>query len=155
AQAGPGLLRHVETRFGTSNGGDCEDYAIAKYVALRAAGVPAANLRLIYVKALTAQRIENHMVLAWYASAGAEPLRRPLPQYVKIDASLSQGLEAGERRFQVEALVRAARSLDVPVWAQVFDAPGALELLAEMGVVGAQGYALAAERTASTDAVPQ
>ncbi len=81
-------------------------------------------------------------------AGGIGALRRLLPRYVKLDASLSQGLEAVERRFQVEALVRAARSLEVPVWAQVFDAPGALEVLAEMGVVGAQGYQLAAERTA-------
>ncbi len=81
-------------------------------------------------------------------AGGIGALRRLLPRYVKLDASLSQGLEAVERRFQVEALVRAARSLEVPVWAQVFDAPGALEVLAEMGIAGAQGYQLAAERTA-------
>jgi EAL domain-containing protein (putative c-di-GMP-specific phosphodiesterase class I)/GGDEF domain-containing protein len=88
-------------------------------------------------------------------AGGVGALRRLLPLYVKLDASLSQGLEAVERRFQVEALVRAARSLEVPVWAQVFDAPGALELLAAMGVVGAQGYTLAAERMAPADAVAQ
>lgn len=71
---GQGEYWATPTEFVASNGGDCEDYAIAKYAALRAAGVPAANLRLIYVKALTAQRIENHMVLAWYPSPGAEPL---------------------------------------------------------------------------------
>jgi len=60
--------------FVASNGGDCEDYAIAKYFALRAAGVPAAQLRLIYVRALSSQRIENHMVLAFYPAAGADPL---------------------------------------------------------------------------------
>lgn len=79
-------------------------------------------------------------------AGGIAALRRLLPQYVKLDASLSHGLEAVERRFQVEALVRAAHSLEVPVWAQVFDSSGALELLAEMGIVGAQGFALAAER---------
>jgi EAL domain-containing protein (putative c-di-GMP-specific phosphodiesterase class I)/GGDEF domain-containing protein len=78
-------------------------------------------------------------------AGGIAALRRLLPRYVKLDASLSRGLDAVERRFQVEALVRAARSLEVPVWAQVFDNPGALEVLAEMGIVGAQGYTLAAE----------
>jgi predicted transglutaminase-like cysteine proteinase len=34
--------------------GDCEDYAVAKYAALRAAGVPAERLRLVYVEAITA-----------------------------------------------------------------------------------------------------
>jgi len=80
-------------------------------------------------------------------AGGIAALRRLLPRYVKLDASLSQGLEAVERRFQVEALVRAARSLEVPVWAQVFDNAGALAILAEMGIVGAQGYTLAAERS--------
>lgn len=79
-------------------------------------------------------------------AGGIAALRRLLPRYVKLDASLSQGLEAVERRFQVEALVRAARSLEVPVWAQVFDNAGALAILAEMGIVGAQGYTLAEER---------
>lgn len=79
-------------------------------------------------------------------AGGIGALRRLLPYYVKLDASLSQGLDAVERRFQVEALVRAARSLEVPVWAQVFEAPGAMELLAEMDIAGAQGYQLAEER---------
>ena len=79
-------------------------------------------------------------------AGGVAAMRRLLPHYVKLDASLSRGLEAVERRFQVEALVRAARTLEIPVWAQVFDAPGALELLAEMGVAGAQGYTLAPEQ---------
>jgi EAL domain-containing protein (putative c-di-GMP-specific phosphodiesterase class I)/GGDEF domain-containing protein len=79
-------------------------------------------------------------------AGGIAAMRLLLPQYVKLDASLSLGLDAIERRFQVEALVRAAHSLEVPVWAQVFDSPGALELLAEMGIVGAQGYTLASEQ---------
>lgn len=79
-------------------------------------------------------------------AGGVAAMRRLLPQYVKLDASLSQGLDAVERRFQVEALVRAARSLEIPVWAQVFEAPGVLDLLAGMGIVGAQGYTLAAEQ---------
>lgn len=57
--------------------GDCEDFAIIKYVALRLAGVANSKLRLIYVKA----RVNGpdgpipvaHMVLAYYASPNAEP----------------------------------------------------------------------------------
>lgn len=60
--------------FVASHGGDCEDFAIAKYFSLRAAGIPAEQLRFVYVKALTAQRIENHMVLAWYPTPTADPL---------------------------------------------------------------------------------
>jgi predicted transglutaminase-like cysteine proteinase len=56
--------------------GDCEDYAIAKYLTLVGIGVPAPQLRLVYVRA----RIggpggpeQAHMVLAWYAAPDAEP----------------------------------------------------------------------------------
>jgi predicted transglutaminase-like cysteine proteinase len=35
--------------------GDCEDYAIAKYVALRRAGVPLENVRLVFVRDLKRQ----------------------------------------------------------------------------------------------------
>jgi predicted transglutaminase-like cysteine proteinase len=42
--------------------GDCEDYAIAKYVALREAGVAAEDVRLIIVRNLAAN--EDHAVVA-------------------------------------------------------------------------------------------
>lgn len=57
--------------------GDCEDFAIAKFFTLVAAGVPAHQLRLVYVRARlgrTADLTEAHMVLAWYATPEAEPL---------------------------------------------------------------------------------
>lgn len=52
--------------------GDCEDYALAKYFSLREMGVPARQLRIIYVKAL--QLNQAHMVVAWYATPDATPL---------------------------------------------------------------------------------
>jgi predicted transglutaminase-like cysteine proteinase len=54
--------------------GDCEDYAIAKYFSLVAAGTPVAKLRLVYVRAMLEGRSLAHMVLAYYAQPGAEPL---------------------------------------------------------------------------------
>lgn len=54
--------------------GDCEDFAIAKYFALMAAGVPSAKLRLVYVRAQTGAASQAHMVLAYYEEPGAEPL---------------------------------------------------------------------------------
>jgi predicted transglutaminase-like cysteine proteinase len=42
--------------------GDCEDYAIAKYVALRAAGVPQQDIRLVVVRNNAAR--EHHAVVA-------------------------------------------------------------------------------------------
>ena len=46
----------------TTGRGDCEDYAIAKYVALTQAGVAAEDVRLVIVHDLTAG--ENHAVVA-------------------------------------------------------------------------------------------
>lgn len=58
--------------------GDCEDFAIIKYVSLRMAGIPASKLRLIYVKAKLktpgGPMTQAHMVLAYYATPNAEPL---------------------------------------------------------------------------------
>ena len=54
--------------------GDCEDYAIAKYFSLAAAGVPTARLRMVYVRARMQGQSLAHMVLAYYAQPGAEPL---------------------------------------------------------------------------------
>ncbi len=53
--------------------GDCEDYAIAKYAALLAAGVPSQRLRLVYVRADMGGAQVAHMVLAYYPSSGGEP----------------------------------------------------------------------------------
>ena len=46
----------------TTGLGDCEDYAIAKYVALRQAGVAAGDLRIVLARDLTLR--EDHAVLA-------------------------------------------------------------------------------------------
>lgn len=47
----------------TLNQGDCEDYAIAKYFTLRAMGVPAEQLRIVYVTSLNLKKA--HMVLMY------------------------------------------------------------------------------------------
>jgi predicted transglutaminase-like cysteine proteinase len=58
--------------------GDCEDFAIIKYVSLRMAGVPDGKLRLVYARATlttpTGTVRQAHMVLAYYAVPNAEPL---------------------------------------------------------------------------------
>lgn len=56
----------------TTNGGDCEDFSIAKYLTLRAMGVPDDELRIVYVKALELN--QAHMVLAWYQTPEGDPL---------------------------------------------------------------------------------
>ena len=55
--------------------GDCEDYAIAKYFSLLAAGMPAARLRLVYVRArMDDGETQAHMVLAYQTPDGGEVL---------------------------------------------------------------------------------
>jgi predicted transglutaminase-like cysteine proteinase len=53
-------------------GGDCEDYAIAKYVSLRSLGVPAERLRVVVV--YDRKRREDHAVLVIMAPDGMKVL---------------------------------------------------------------------------------
>ncbi|MBU2896666.1 transglutaminase-like cysteine peptidase [Vibrio hepatarius] len=55
-----------------SNGGDCEDFTIAKYFSLLELGVSDRKLRLVYVKAISLNQF--HMVLAYYSKPSAEPI---------------------------------------------------------------------------------
>ena len=60
-----------------TNGGDCEDYAIAKYFTLLMLGVPMEKLKITYVKARNPQWTppsQAHMVLTYYADNKAIPL---------------------------------------------------------------------------------
>ena len=54
--------------------GDCEDFAIAKYMSLLMVGVPAEKIRMIYVRANIGGRSEAHMVLGYFETPTAEPL---------------------------------------------------------------------------------
>ncbi len=56
----------------STDGGDCEDFAIAKYLTLKAMGVPDEQMRVVYVNALELD--QPHMILAWYKTPDAEPL---------------------------------------------------------------------------------
>jgi predicted transglutaminase-like cysteine proteinase len=58
--------------FLASQGGDCEDFSIAKYFTLQAMGLDEEKLNLTYVKALTYN--VHHMVLTYFSSPAAEPL---------------------------------------------------------------------------------
>ena len=55
-----------------SNGGDCEDFATAKYFTLRQLDIPDEKLRLVYVKSLKLK--QPHMVLSYYAEPTTAPL---------------------------------------------------------------------------------
>ena len=54
--------------------GDCEDFAIAKYLLLREAGIENRQLRLIYVRARMGGDSRAHMVLGYYPDSESEPL---------------------------------------------------------------------------------
>jgi len=58
--------------------GDCEDFAIVKYVTLKLLGVPGKKLRLTYVKArvggMYSQITQAHMVLSYYPTPTDLPL---------------------------------------------------------------------------------
>jgi len=54
------------------NGGDCEDYSIAKYYTLLELGVPDEKMRITMVKAINLN--QYHMVLAYYDTPGSIPL---------------------------------------------------------------------------------
>ncbi|WP_091356239.1 transglutaminase-like cysteine peptidase [Amphritea atlantica] len=55
-----------------TNGGDCEDFSIAKYYTLRQVGIPIEKLSIAYVKALRLN--QAHMVLTYYATPKSTPL---------------------------------------------------------------------------------
>lgn len=55
-----------------TNGGDCEDFSIAKYYTLIQVGVPIEKLSIAYVKALELN--QAHMVLTYYSTPKSTPL---------------------------------------------------------------------------------
>ena len=58
--------------FLAGNGGDCEDFSIAKYFTLKKMGIDEEKLNMTYVKAL--QLNQAHMVITYYENPAAEPL---------------------------------------------------------------------------------
>ncbi len=58
--------------FLATNGGDCEDFSIAKYFTLKELGIASDKLRITYVKAIELN--QAHMVLAYYQSPADIPL---------------------------------------------------------------------------------
>jgi predicted transglutaminase-like cysteine proteinase len=60
--------------FLSNDGGDCEDFSIAKYFTLRALGIAEDRLRIVYAVYQRQGFTGAHMVLAYYAAPDAEPL---------------------------------------------------------------------------------
>jgi predicted transglutaminase-like cysteine proteinase len=65
-----------------AKGGDCEDYAIAKYAMLRSLGVPADQMRLLIVEDM--RKREVHAVLAVDTPSGTRLLDNQLPDVIFI-----------------------------------------------------------------------
>lgn len=63
----------LPVEFLSTQGGDGEDFAVAKYFTLLALGMPDEKLKLVYARET---RVHNqpHMVLAYFAAPDAEPL---------------------------------------------------------------------------------
>lgn len=55
-----------------TDGGDCEDYSIAKYFTLKALGVPESKLYITYVKAIRYN--QAHMVLTYFETPRSVPV---------------------------------------------------------------------------------
>ncbi len=85
----------------TTGRGDCEDYAIAKYVALTAAGVPAQDVKLIIVRNTAAN--EDHAVVAvrdggdwiildnrWLTLVKDVAMPKIIPEFVLDDAGVRE-----------------------------------------------------------------
>lgn len=84
--------------------GDCEDYAIAKYLTLRRLGMPSDKLRITYVKALELN--QAHMVLTWYATPTSDPL--------VLDNLISEIRPASQRRDLLPVYAFNAEGLWLP-----------------------------------------
>lgn len=56
----------------TTDGGDCEDYSIAKYFTLKALGISEKKLYITYVKAIRLR--QAHMVLTYFKTPRSIPL---------------------------------------------------------------------------------
>jgi predicted transglutaminase-like cysteine proteinase len=119
------------------NGGDCEDFALAKYFSLKAAGVPVHKLRITYVRALLRKpyRVEAHMVLAYHADADSAPLILdnlmddilPAPRRADLTPTMSfnaEGLWSARQRSQTGKTARVGDLSGIRHWN---------DLLARMG----------------------
>jgi predicted transglutaminase-like cysteine proteinase len=101
----------------TTGHGDCEDYAIAKYVALTAAGVAAADVKLVIVRnlavnedhAVAAVRIDGDWIVLdnrWLTMVEDVDMPKVIPLFVLDDQ--------GVKRFTPPALVGSRRQTASP-----------------------------------------
>jgi predicted transglutaminase-like cysteine proteinase len=105
--------------------GDCEDFAIAKYMTLRILGIPNERLRLIYVRYQSGGTPPiAHMVLGFYAQPTEEPVIldnmvtsvRPAsmrPDLSPVYSFNSDGLWVGGATTSTDPTTRLSRWRDV------------------------------------------
>lgn len=108
--------------------GDCDDYAIAKYLTLLRMGIPVENLRLIYVRAQiggTESKIfQAHMVLGYYSQPNAIPLimdslvnaiepANQRPDLRPVFSFNSEGLWVGNQQTTADPTARLSRWRDL------------------------------------------
>ena len=90
--------------------GDCEDFALAKYLSLRALGVPAARMRLTYVRAklpdIKPVKTRAHMVVSYYPDNSTEPFI--------LDSLIAEILPASQRTDLKPVFSFNSESLWVP-----------------------------------------
>ena len=65
------------------NGGDCEDFAITKYVALRALGVPEERMRILILQDM--QKNIPHAILVVYTDNGPVLLDNQIKSVTSVD----------------------------------------------------------------------
>jgi predicted transglutaminase-like cysteine proteinase len=98
----------------TTGHGDCKDYAIAKYLALTAAGVAAADVKLVIVHnldvnedhAVTVVRLDGEWIVLdnrWLTMVADTDMAKAIPRFVLDDA--------GVRRFTSPMLTSARQTV--------------------------------------------
>lgn len=105
--------------------GDCEDFAIAKFVSLVALGIPQDQLRLIYVRAqIDGALSQAHMVLGYYPDPNGEPrildnlvgsIERASarPDLIPVFSFNAEGLWAGGTKATNDPTARLSRWRDL------------------------------------------
>jgi len=110
-----------------SGGGDCEDFAIAKYFTLKYLQIPDRKMRLVFVRALSLR--QSHMVLVYFATPQSEPLVldnldptiKPLSQRTDLRPFYSfnaKGFWAIRKKDAMEYLGKASR---IGVWQDLME----------------------------------
>lgn len=102
-------------------GGDCEDFALAKYFTLRLLGISEQRLRLVYTTLVPAK--QAHMVLGYWVDNGAAPLLLDnlytdiMPITERLDLQMQFAFDPTHLyRFEQSGLRVAGNTALLPLW---------------------------------------